>query len=97
MKNRPGTAPPLSPVYSWAQTALMVMLLIGLEILPALAAPPVNDDFDSATVVTEPLPFTDAIDTTEATTAPNDPDCAGNSPTVWYVFTTTQDMPKEEK
>lgn len=59
---------------------------------PALAAPPANDDFNSATTVTEPLPFNDAISTVEATTAGDDPDCFGQGPTVWYSFTASQDM-----
>jgi hypothetical protein len=55
---------------------------------PAWAAPPPNDDFDAATVVTEPLPFTDSISTVEATTAADDPvDCGGNVATVWYTYT----------
>jgi hypothetical protein len=54
---------------------------------PAWAVPPPNDDFDSATVVTEPLPFTDSVSTVEATTAPDDPFCAGNGHTVWYTYT----------
>jgi hypothetical protein len=73
-------------------------LLLALTITlagasPALAAPPANDDFGSATIVPEPLPFSDAINTSEATTAVDDPDCVGNGPTVWYTFTPSQDMP----
>lgn len=51
-----------------------------------LAAAPSNDDIANATPVTA-LPFTDQIDTSEATTAGDDPDCVGNGPTVWYVYT----------
>jgi hypothetical protein len=58
----------------------------------AAAAPPPNDDIASATVIAEPLPFTDAISTSEATTAFDDPDCVGSGPTVWYAFTPSQDM-----
>lgn len=53
----------------------------------AYAQPPSNDDFDSATIVVEPLPFNDNIDTSEATTAVDDPDCVGNGPTAWYAYT----------
>jgi hypothetical protein len=74
------------------RTMLAVMALIWLGISPAVAVPPTNDDFDSATLVTEPLPFTDAINTVEATTAPDDPECVGQGPTVWYSFTPSEDM-----
>lgn len=52
----------------------------------AFAAPPSNDNFANAEVVTS-LPFSQSINTSEATTEPGDPDCAGNGPTVWYSFT----------
>lgn len=47
---------------------------------------PANDDVDNAVVV-NPLPFTDARDTTGATTAPDDPFCPYNGASVWYEFT----------
>jgi len=53
---------------------------------------PANDDFAAATIVTEPLPFSDFVNTAEATTAVDDPDCAGNGSTVWYAFTPSQGM-----
>ena len=63
-------------------------LTLGAQ--PALAAPPANDDFDNAIVIGA-LPFQDTQDTTEATTAPDDPDCVGRAHTVWYRFTPTAD------
>jgi hypothetical protein len=57
----------------------------------AIAQAPANDDFDSATVIGS-LPFTDSINTSEATTAADDPECAGNGHTVWYAFTAPADM-----
>jgi probable HAF family extracellular repeat protein len=48
--------------------------------------PPANDDFEAATVITA-LPFSDSLDTSSATTAPDDPNCRGQGPTVWYTFT----------
>jgi hypothetical protein len=73
---------------------LAVALLVGSLVLlsPAGAeAQPPNDDRVNATP-TPTLPFTEGpIDTTEATTAPDDPDCAGNGPTVWYMFTPAAD------
>ena len=59
---------------------------------PAMAAPPSNDDIASATPVIEPLPFSDSINTVEATTAPDDPDCFGQGPTVWYAYTPSIDI-----
>jgi hypothetical protein len=53
--------------------------------------PPPNDDFDNA-VAFQDLPFEDTQNTVTATTAPDDPECAGNGHTVWYAFTPTQDM-----
>jgi hypothetical protein len=60
----------------------------------ASAAVPSNDDRGSATVVAD-LPFTDSLDTTDATAQENDPDCfdIGTSPTVWYSFTPANDGP----
>jgi hypothetical protein len=72
--------------------AVLLVLVLGLsQFSSALAAPPANDDFDDATVIPG-LPFTDQIDTSEATTAPDDPDCFGAGPTVWYTFSPNQDM-----
>jgi hypothetical protein len=56
---------------------------------PSLAAAASNDDFDNATVVSA-LPFTDTVNTADATTAGDDPDCVGNGPTVWYRFTPSE-------
>ncbi len=51
----------------------------------AAAAPPSNDDFDNALVVG--VPFSTSLSTVEATTAVDDPNCAGNGATVWYRYT----------
>jgi PKD repeat protein len=72
----------------------LLVLLLGLAVfLPAQAAlaqtAPANDDFGNATVVNT-LPFTDNIDTTSATTAPDDPTDCPNSASVWYSFTPSQ-------
>jgi len=59
--------------------------------VPAAAAPPASDDFDTATIVAD-LPFVDRLDTSEATVAADDPavtgrDCLGGiTSTVWYRF-----------
>lgn len=53
--------------------------------------PPPNDDFNNPTVIPS-MPFTVTEDVTTATTAPDDPFCAGNSQSVWFAFTPTQNM-----
>jgi HYR domain len=58
---------------------------------PAAAAPPVNDSFDAATVVTA-LPFTEAINTAEATTAGDDPGSCFINNSVWYRYTPQRDV-----
>ena len=57
-----------------------------------LQAIPTNDDFANREIIPA-LPFTDSDNTSEATTAPDDPfaDCFGNGPTVWYEFTPSAD------
>jgi hypothetical protein len=70
---------------------LTVALVSMASSSAVLAAPPANDDFDNATVIPE-LPFTDSIDTREATTANDDPDCSGQGPTVWYSFTPEENV-----
>jgi hypothetical protein len=63
---------------------------VGSDALPAVVA--ANDDFDAATVVGS-LPFSDAVNTSEATTAVDDPaTCFGTGPTVWYRFTPSADI-----
>lgn len=71
-------------------TGSAALLVLSLGATPASAQPPANDDVGAATVVTG-LPFVDSVDTTEATTAPDDPDCSGQGPTVWYSFTPSED------
>ena len=68
-------------------SALAVIAMTVVGALPTLAAPPPNDDIANAVTVTEPLPFSNSVSTVEATTAPDDPDCVGNGPTVWYAYT----------
>jgi hypothetical protein len=55
-------------------------------------APPVNDDFDHATVVSS-LPFSETIDVSSATTADDDPYsyCGSHVRTVWYAVTPDRD------
>ena len=58
---------------------------------PAAAAPPGNNDFDSAVLLTA-LPFEVTADTTEATLADDDPTCVGlDTHTVWYDLVLAED------
>lgn len=61
-------------------------VLVAMAAFTPLAAQPTNDDFDDAAEIPD-LPFFDMVDTTQATTAADDPDCFGQGPTVWYSFT----------
>jgi hypothetical protein len=70
--------------------ALVAVVLPGLA--PAAFAQPANDDIANATSFSA-LPFSDGpVDTTTATSAPDDPQCAGTGPTVWYAFTPSSDV-----
>ena len=56
---------------------------------PDCKLPPANDDFDHATPI-DVLPFTDAINTSDASTAADDPtDCYGVNASIWYKFTSS--------
>lgn len=58
----------------------------------ALAAVPGNDDFGSATSIGG-LPFSDSLNTADATTQAEDPlDCIGAAHSVWYTFTSAVDV-----
>ena len=75
---------------------LFALVLISLGVAFALASsaratPPANDDFDAATVVTT-LPFSDSVNTVEATTASDDPGGCWINNSVWYRFTPARDM-----
>jgi hypothetical protein len=54
--------------------------------------PPANDDITGAVPIAA-LPFTVALDTAQATAAPDDPNCFTSGATVWYVFTPAVDTP----
>jgi hypothetical protein len=54
--------------------------------------PPANDDFDNATAITA-LPFQETINTSEATSAADDPtDCYETNVSVWYKLTSVTDI-----
>jgi hypothetical protein len=74
--------------------AVTLLTAGALTTAVAHAAPPDNDDFANATVVTS-LPFAVEQDTTEATAELDDPnrDCLDNEVknTVWFRYTPTED------
>lgn len=72
------------------KTLMAAAVLAAMLASAPAVAQPTNDDFDDATGI-DSLPFTDTVDTTAATTAPDDPDCVGQGPTVWYAFTPLDD------
>jgi PKD domain len=71
-------------------TVITILLVTLSSVGPAYAAAPTNDNFDSATVI-DPgaLPFSDAVNNSEATTEPNEQlyFCEYSPKTVWYSFT----------
>lgn len=81
--------------HTYHRTLLIALVLVSALVLflgaPAQAAPPDNDDFDNATVITA-LPYTIVQDTSEATRAPDDPNCAGTSATVWFAYTPAEEQ-----
>ncbi|MFN2527011.1 MAG: calcium-binding protein [Actinomycetota bacterium] len=69
--------------------AVLVLVIVLSTVAPAYAAPPANDDFDSAVEI-QSIPFSFIQDTTEATAADDDPEaCAQTGHTVWYEVTLT--------
>jgi hypothetical protein len=68
---------------------------VAMLVIPATAGatPPINDNFSSATVITS-LPFSDSVDTTDATTESGEPqNCQPPmNQTVWYSFTPATPM-----
>jgi hypothetical protein len=69
--------------------ALPAIVAAGLTIMaagPASAAVPTNDDFANASVISV-TPFTDAVNTTDATTQATDSTGCGGSHSVWYAYT----------
>ncbi len=79
--------------------ATMMLLATVLPALPALGAPPDNDNFEDSVVIDPAaLPFEATVDTTEATNEGADLEagalCEGPPATdagVWYSITTTED------
>ena len=83
-----------SAIHPRALRKLAVALAAAISLLvltsaPAWAAPPPNDAIGNATPIMS-LPFHDAEDISQATSAPTDvSECFGQTNTVWYQFTPT--------
>ena len=69
--------------------AVVILTIAALAPAGVLAAAPVNDTYKNAIVITS-LPYTQAIDLTEATDDPGVPPCeAGAHRRIWYTYTAT--------
>lgn len=79
---------PIAPRRPLLVALAVAALLLGAA-TPVAAAPP-NDDIAGASPISG-LAYSDSGDSFDATTAPDDPDCSGNGPTVWYALTLAED------
>jgi len=86
----------VNPIRRPSRAGLAAAIVAGLAtalLLPGVAhaAPPSNDDFDSATALT--LPYAEDVDLEQATAATDDPRTCVPSGyrTIWYTFTATED------
>jgi hypothetical protein len=79
-----------SPFRSFTTVVVVALACLALP-SSALSAAPANDDFSTAIAISG-LPFSDSVDTTEATPAFDDPVCAGQGPTVWYAYTAAESV-----
>lgn len=77
---------------------LFLVFAVALAAEPAQAQPPSNDDFANATTISS-LPFSDTVDTTEATSEPVDAEVVAAcgvsvtaTKTVWYSYTAPSDQ-----
>src|SRR3954454_16793912 len=74
--------------------SVLIMAVVAAALTaaaPALAAPPPNDAFADAQIVTT-LPYTDSQQIGEATTEPGEQQwCSFSSQTIWYAFTPSSD------
>ena len=74
-----------------ARISGLTLILLLINIAPALASAPSNDNFADATVITS-FPFSDTTNTTEATVEPGDPDtCFLRYRSIWYTYTPESD------
>ena len=71
---------------------MLVLTQFAARITPALAAPPTNDNFADAELITA-LPFSASVDNTEASAEPGEPTICSTFVfrSVWYSFVATED------
>lgn len=68
---------------------LFALAATAFAALSAQAAAPANDDIANALIITEPLPFTHSVSTTDATVASDPVGCYAVTHTVWFSYTPT--------
>jgi hypothetical protein len=86
-------------VVAWLTLSLIASALSLLAAPLAWAQAPPNDDFANATVISS-LPFSETLDTSQATTEPTDAEAlaachnpvSSVSATVWYAYTPPEDQ-----
>lgn len=83
----------MSKKYYHRITSLILALIFTFAtVIPAFAAPPLNDNFADAEVIAS-LPLSATVDITEATAEGSEPQyCYYMNNTIWYSFTPTQNM-----
>lgn len=64
--------------------AILTSVVLGFQSTNAMAAGPVNDDFENATLLTQDT-VSDVVNNRDATTEPGEPSSAG-SKTVWWTY-----------
>jgi hypothetical protein len=73
-------------------SSLFLALALSFSVFtPALAAPPANDNFATAEVITS-LPYSSTVNNIDATVEPGEPLSCGSIGSFWYSFTPTQNM-----
>jgi hypothetical protein len=90
----PGEAPSLISLLAGSRRYVLAAFLacVGVALVApatAAAAPPANDSRLSPTPIST-LPFSDNVDTTEATEEPNEGGCGPPTHTVWYAITLSE-------
>lgn len=80
-------------IFRWLVSLTLALALSFAGFRPVLAAPPANDSFIDAELLTS-LPFIAIVDITDATNEqPNEPqNCYSMDRTVWYSFTPAESM-----
>jgi hypothetical protein len=73
------------------QRLLLTMLVAQLPATQLFAQAPANDSIENPVVIAA-VPYQDAVDTRQGSTAEDDPYCAGRGATVWYAFTSPQSV-----